>query len=428
MVAVRHGLIAALDIGTTKTVCMIAQSLGRSNNRSDIDHPLSQVKILGVGETETKGIRKGTIYDMHQAEIGIRAALDKAEENIATPVKQVIINVSAGNPESHLHRSSIHVGSVVDEGHIQTLYDRSVREFDHKGRYTIHAIPTDFTVDGASGVLNPREMRADALAMDVLFITAELPPLRNLGTCVEKCHIQLEGRILTPYASALSVLVPDEKLSGTVCIDMGGETTSIAVFNNSRLIHADVIPLGGCHITRDIAQVLSTPLSAAEKLKQTKGSAIRWMSDEKELIEIPVLGDGDDEIPNFEKIPRSHLTEVIRPRLEEIFENVQQRLQRSGVACAMNSRIVLTGGASQMTGVSDVVSSMLGRKPRLASPPHVQGLPDHYSKPAYATCLGLVCAAFNPLEELTVHTLRHTKPVKPKGKISKMVQWLRNNF
>jgi cell division protein FtsA len=224
-------------------------------------------------------------------------------------------------------------------------------------------------------------------------------PLQNLKLAVERCHLKVGAALAAPYASGISTLTPDEMQLGATVIDMGGGTTSLAVFLEGQLVHVDVVPMGGIHVTADLARVLGTPVSAAERLKTLYGSALGEIETSTDLVAVPQTGDDVDD--NASRVPRSLLTRIIQPRLEETLLEVQNRLRASGLDVAAGRRAVLTGGASQLAGARELAQRVLNKQVRLGRPQTFPGLPAVGAGPDYATALGLLMAgATMPLELL----------------------------
>jgi cell division protein FtsA len=218
-------------------------------------------------------------------------------------------------------------------------------------------------------------------------VTAELAPVRNLELLINRSHLEVETMVATPYASGLSTLVDDESELGVACVDLGGGTTSIAVFADGQVVHTDAIAVGGHHVTMDIARGLSTRLADAERIKTLHGSALTTTSDDHDIVGIPTVGDDRNDVVN---IPRGSLTRIIRPRVEEILELVRDRLAASGFSGRINRRVVLTGGASQLTGLVEVARRILGHNARLGRPLGIAGLPQTAKGPAFAASVGLL--------------------------------------
>ncbi len=266
-------------------------------------------------------------------------------------------------------------------------------------------------------------MYGDRLGVTVHQISAAAGPLRNLRTVVNRCHLDIEAYVTSPYASGLACLVEDEKDLGVTCIDMGGGTTSFAVFLEGHLVHTDIIAVGGMHVTNDIARGLSTPLAQAERMKTLYGSVIPSPSDDREVLKVPVVGEDEDESAN--QIPRSILVQIIRPRLEETFELVRSQLESSGFDKIAGRRVVLTGGASQMQGVRELASAILDKQVRMGRPLGLNGLAESTGGPAFATCTGLLRYAVLNAPAAGAKALREAAP---SGRFGRLGSWLRNNF
>jgi cell division protein FtsA len=214
--------------------------------------------------------------------------------------------------------------------------------------------------------------------------------LLTLGATVARCDLEVSEMVSAPFAAGMATLVEDERQLGATVLDMGGGTTGMAVFAEGQLLHTAQLPIGGVHVTNDIARVLSTPVAHAERMKTLHGSVLASPDDEREMLAAPMVGEAEHE---FIKVPRSMIVNIIRPRLEETFEMVRDRLEGSGLSRAAGSRIVLTGGASQLNGMREMATRVLGRQARLGRPAAPRGLPDSASGPAFATAVGLLAWA-----------------------------------
>jgi len=232
--------------------------------------------------------------------------------------------------------------------------------------------------------------------------------------------------VVSAYASGLACLVDDEKDLGVTCIDMGGGTTTIAVFEGGQLVHTDAIPLGGVHVTNDIARGLSTPLTQAERLKTLYGSAMPSPSDDREILKVPLVGEDEDGAAN--QVPRSTLVQIIRPRLEETFEMVRGQIEAAGFDRLASRRVVLTGGASQMQGVREVAAQVLDKQIRLGRPAGFHGLPEATGGPAFATCAGLLRYAVQHQSERPAHHDNRMAEAMAGGTFERLGGWLRKNF
>ena len=251
-----------------------------------------------------------------------------------------------------------------------------------RGRAVLHALPTGFSLDEQHHIVDPAGMIGEQLGVDLHVVTSEAAAARNLMLAVERCHLGVEAVIATPYAAGLSALVDDEAEMGCAVVDMGGGTTSVGVFANGHLVHADAIAVGGHHVTMDIARGLTTRVSAAERLKTLYGSAIASSSDERDMIAVPQVDEDERDVPNH--LPKSHLVRIIKPRVEEILELVRDRLQGAGFAAQAGRRVVLTGGASQLVGLPETARRILQGQVRVGRPLGIKGLPEAAKGPAFS--------------------------------------------
>jgi len=411
---VRNGLVAALDIGTTKVSCFIAKPGG-----------IGGARILGIGHHVSKGLRCGTIIDMDAAEAAIRSTVEAAEQMAGDNIHGVMVNVAGANLQSRLIAYEISIaGHQIGDPDLRRVLDLSSpfaeKPADHE---LIHAIPVGYSIDGNRGVRDPRGMYGQRLGVNVHLVTAASGPIRNLLATIARCHLDVEAMMVAPYASALASLVDDEIQLGVTLIDMGGGTTTVAVFFDGELVHAGCVPVGGVHVTNDIARGLSTPLAQAERMKTLYGNAIPSPADDREMITVPLIG--DDGGVESQQVPRSMLVGIIRPRIEETFELVRAHLENTGFDKVAGRRVVLTGGASQMPGVREVAGLILDKQVRLGRPKPIEGLAESVSGPAFSTCAGLLLAALKKPAEAQG---AYRPSEEPNGRLGRIGQWIRENF
>ena len=414
----RNSTIAALDVGTTKVACFIAQ-MGSDGGESDDFH------IEGVGHHRSRGMRSGQVTNLDEAEASVRAAVDAAEQMSNSRIDKVFLNMSCGTPQSTRVDVELAVaGHQIRDTDVRRVLDHGSVQYDAGDRELIHCIPTGYSIDGGNGILDPRGMYGDKLGVNIHLVTAAVGPARNLNTVIDRCDLDIEDRVVTPYASGLACLVDDEKDLGVTVIDMGGGTTSIAVFLESQVVYVDTLPLGGNHVTGDIAKGLSTPVAKAERLKTIYGSVMQSPGDGRELLKVPLVGEEDEDSAN--EVPKAMLVQIIQARLEETFELVRSHLETSGFAKMAGRRVVLTGGASQLEGVRDLAELVLDKQVRLGRPRMIRGLPDSLSGPAFATAVGLL--RYGLREHVTRPDHAAMAAAKNKRNIGRIGQWLRENF
>jgi cell division protein FtsA len=377
--AYRTGLVAALDVGTSKVACVI----GRAEQGS--------LKILGSALRESNGLKAGTVTSLELAEESIRDCTAAAENHADARIQNVLISVNCGQPTSVTARTAMTLeGALVTDEHLRALLQDGRARCRLDGYDIIQSSPTAYVVDEARGVRDPSGMFCQRIGVSMHAVAVKPSPLANLRLAVERCHLNVVGTLFSAYASGLATLTEDEKQIGATVIDMGGGVTSIAVFLEGHLVHADVVPLGGQAVTADICRMLAAPRSAAERAKTLFGAALGDLQAGADVIAVPQMGeDGEDAAM---RVPRSMLTRIIQARLEEIFQEVQKRLQASGHDVAAGRRAVLTGGACQLAGTRELASRILNKQVRIGRPQAFPGLAAANAGPDYATAIGLLMA------------------------------------
>ncbi len=411
---VKNGLVVALDIGSTKVSCFIARPDGAGGAR-----------VVGIGHQAASGLRNGAVVDLDAAEESIRTAVDAAERMAGETVRSVIVNLSGGYPWSRLISVEVDIaGHPVGERDLARAQSQARSACAAEDGELIHAIPAGYTVDGARGYASPLGMYGERLGVRTNIITANAGPLRNLRLLVERSHLDVAQVVLSPYAAGLATVVEDESDLGVTVVDMGGGCTSIGVFFEGSLVYGDVIPVGGGHVTQDIARGLSTPLGHAERLKTLYGSAIAGPSDDHEMLVVPEVGDDSGQATR--DVPRSMLIGIIQPRIEETLELVRARLRESGAENVAGRRVVLTGGASQLTGVRELTAQVLDKQVRVGRPLRLQGLADAVAGPAFAVSAGLIAYATRGMEEIALGRLADAGAGG--GRLSRIGRWFKENF
>jgi cell division protein FtsA len=409
----RGGILAALDIGTGKVCCFVARATG--------DGP----RIIGIGHQISRGVRNGVIVDLEAASASILAAIHAAEQMAGVTIDEVVVNLSGSFPPSRIVNVEVSVaGREIGDADMRRVLDQGYHLKGGSDREVIHSIPVGFSIDGSRGIRDPRGMFGKKLGVNMHIVSAKPAALRNVSAAVGRCHLDIAGLVTSPYASGLAALVEDEIDLGVTIIDMGAGTTTIGVFFDRNLIFADSIPVGGGHVTNDIARGLSTPLIHAERMKTLYGSAIASPSDERETIAVPQVGEEEEGQANH--VPKSLLVGIVSPRLEETFELVRNRLEASGYDKVAGRRVVLTGGACQLPGTRELAGLILDKQIRIGRPLRVAGLAEATGGPAFSTCVGLLHFAMSERAETARHTRSYGEP--PAGFLGRVGLWLRENF
>ncbi len=402
----RAAVVAALDIGTSKIACMIAR-LEPQAPQETLRRRTHGVRVLGFSHTAASGMKAGGVVDLIEAEEMVRHAIDAAEQM------------------ARVHLESAGGGAVGDNDIARVLAVASSHSL-RDGRALLHSMPLSYSLDAVTGIREPRGMLGRRFGVDMHMVTADVATTRNLMLTVERCHLGVEAMVASPYMSALSVLADDEADLGAACVDFGAGTTTIAVFSGGRFIHADGFALGGQHVTLDLARGLNARIADAERIKAIYGSTLTGGSDERDMITVPPVGDDDRTPPQF--VSRASLVRIIRPRVEEILEMVRDRLNASPFAAEPRARVVLTGGASQLNGLTDLAARILKRPVRIGRPLGVAGLPDAAKGPAFAVAAGLL--VYPQAAHLEHFEPRRTRQLMTGtgGYMARVGRWLRESF
>jgi cell division protein FtsA len=422
----RSALVAALDIGSSKVVCLIAR-LRPHGPQQVLTRRSHAIEVVGFGHTEARGMKAGGVINLAQAEETIRQAVDAAERMASVEIDSVVLSVSSGRLSGELFAADVDiVGSGVSEGDIARVLAAGSRHSQRDGRAVLHSLPVGYSIDGADGIRDPRGMLGGRFGVDMHVATTDVAAARNLMLAVERCHLAVEAMVASPYVAGLAVLADDEADLGAAAIDMGAGTTTMAIFERGRFVHVEGFALGGQHVTRDVARGINARVVDAERIKTLYGSVLSGGSDERDMITVPPISEDERESAQF--VSRATLVGIIKPRVEEILEMVRDRLAASAFAAEPRGRVILTGGASQLTGLPDLASRMLGRPVRIGRPLGIAGLPDAAKGAAFAVAAGLlVYPQAAHLEHFEPRRKRHLK-TGTGGYFARVGRWLRESF
>ena len=384
----RENIIIGLDIGTTKICCLAAEA-----------NPNGPLNVVGFGQAPSVGIRKGVVVNIEKTVQAIQRAVRECELMCGTQIKGVYAGI-AGQ----------HIGGINSHGMVTVQNNRTVSDEDVRrvieaaqainipgDREVLHILPQEFIVDDQDGVHNPMGMAGIRLEVNVHIVTCSATSGQNIVKCCNLAGLDVLDVVLEPLASAQAVLSQDERELGVVLVDIGGGTTDIAIYSLGSIVHTSVIPLGGNHLTNDIAIGLSTPLGEAERLKHEHGVALTRLVEPEEMIQVPSVGGRKSR--NLDKLV---MAQVIEDRFREIFEKVSLEIDRSRYRNVIASGVVITGGSSIMPGADELAADMLGFKVRVGFPENVTGLNEMVYSPMHATGVGLLRYALNNGE------MRHT--------------------
>jgi cell division protein FtsA len=421
----RTALVAALDVGSSKVACLIAR-LRPHPPQQVLTRRSHAVEVVGYGHAAARGTKAGGVVNLAQAEEAIRQAVDGAERMASVEIESVVLSISAGRLASDLFAAEIGIaGSAVSAGDIGRVLSAGNRHSLREGRAVLHSLPIGYSIDGGNGIRDPRGMLGSRFGVDMHVATMDVAAARNLMLVVERCHLAVEALVASPYVAGLSVLADDEADLGAAVVDMGAGTTTVAVFLGGRFMHSEGFALGGHNVTLDIARGLNASVADAERIKTFYGSVLVGGSDERDMITVPPVG---DEREQAQLVPRSALVHIIKPRVEEILEMVRDRLAASPFAAEARGRVILTGGASQMTGLSELAARILGRPVRIGRPLGISGLPDAAKGAAFAAATGLLVYPQAAHLEYFETGNRRYQMNGAGGYFARVGQWLRESF
>jgi cell division protein FtsA len=423
----RSGIVSVLDVGSSKVCCVVAQ-LKPCEPSQILRGRTHTAKVIGIGHQQSNGVKSGVVIDLNRAEQAIRFAVDAAERMAGLTVDSLIVNLTSGRLKSQVFSAAVNLGGhEVGDADVRRVLAAGAKQSLRAEREVVHVLPAAFSLDAERGVRDPRGMVGDTLGVDMHVLTGDAAPQRNLELCINRAHLSVERMVATPYASGLASLVEDELEMGAACIDMGGGTTTMSIFADSKFVFGSAIPVGGIHVTHDLAKGLSTRFDDAERLKVMHGAALAGPGDDRDVVTIRPIGSDENEVPL--QVPRSVMSRIIRARVEETLEIARDRLNRSGYGNVVGKRVVLTGGASQLSGLAEAARRILGRNVRIGRPLGVASLPPAAKGPAFSTAVGLMIypqvAGFESERPGGFSTLRMTGTG---GRLHRVGQWFKDSF
>lgn len=426
--AMQRGVVAILDIGTSKIACLVLRFDGPEQFNDDKVGSLagqSQFRVIGAATTRSRGVKFGEIDSMQETELAIRTAVQAAQKMANVRVDHVIACLSGARPQSYGLEGAVKIdtGTVrdADIGRVMAACDVPDYGVD---REVLHAQPVNFALDHRSGLADPRGQVGHQLTTDMHMLTVDRIALQNLYFCIKRCDLELAGIASSAYVSGVSSLVEDEQNLGAACIDMGGGSTGVSIFMRKHMIYADSVRMGGEQVTSDISMGLQVPLATAERIKTFYGGVVATGMDDREMIDTD--GDTGDWEHDRRTVSRAELIGIMRPRVEEILEEVRMRLDAAGFEHLPSQQIVLTGGASQIPGLDGLASKILGTQVRLGRPLRVQGLPQAATGPAFSSAVGMCLFAAHPQDEWWDFDI--PSETYPARSFKRAVRWFKDNW
>lgn len=372
--AKHENLIVGLDIGTTK-ICAIVGEPGEDG-----------IHIIGIGSHPSKGLRKGVVVNIESTVAAIKRAVEEAELMAGCDITTVNASITGSHVKGINSRGIVAIKErEVRPTDMQRVIDAAQQVAIPVDREVLHVIPQEYIIDNQDGVRDPVGMSGVRLEAKVHIVTAAVSAAQNVIKCCNRAGLNVGEIILAPLATAESVLGQDEKELGAAVVDIGGGTTDLAIFANGSVMHTTVLPLGGNHLTNDVAVGLRTPANEAEKIKQRYGCVLTSLVSREETIEVPSVGGRNPRI-----LSRQILSEILEPRMEEIFNLVRQEIARAGFEDRISAGIVLAGGCATLEGMPELAEQVFNLPVRRGLPREVGGLTDVVRNSMYATGVGLV--------------------------------------
>ncbi len=407
--------VAALDIGSSKVCCIIAK-ISRDK----------RINVVGYGYNASKGIKNGIITDINQATLSVCNAVETAEQMANERIDRVIVNISGDKIKSVIKSASISVNKnrPITENDINKVIEKGIHKINVEGNELIHCLPMSYRCDGGEEIKDPRNIFGESLSVDILLGLIPDILFRNVNTVIENAHLEIAEKAFSAYASGLSCLVEDETELGATVVDIGGGVTNICSFKHGHPTYFSALPVGGNNVTNDIAWGLTTSFTHAERLKTLHGCAFLTSKDEEETINVYPVGEEDDS--SIKQVPKAELISIITPRVEEIFELVNRKLDEHGLRGNSSHRVVLTGGGSHLSGIREVAGMILDKQVRLGKPRNVLNLPDNLYDPAFSTAVGLLQFALNYAEKKPSKIIN--KPAHSGTSFGKIFGWMKQNF
>ena len=403
-------LIVALDIGTSKVACLVAEL-----------RPDGRLEILGMGGNESRGLKKGVVVNIESTVGAIQRALEEAELMADCKITSAFVGIAGSHIRSFNSTGMVAVkDKEVNALDVDRAIDTARAVNIPTDQQILHVLRQEFIIDGQEDVREPIGMSGVRLEVKVHIVTGAVSAAQNIIKCVRRCGLEVHDLILQPLASARAVLSEDEKDLGVCLLDIGGGTTDIAIFTHGAIRHTAVIPIAGDQITNDIAMALRTPTKDAEDLKISHGVALRQLASTADMIEVPGVGERGPR-----ELSRQTLAEVIEPRVEELYSLIQRELRSSGLEELLSSGIVITGGSALMKGMVELGEEVFHMPVRVGVPQYNAALAEVVRSPRYSTGMGLLMAGLEQMKRD-----RHAKMQGAgfKDVFEKMKGWFKGNF
>jgi len=410
-------LIAALDIGSSKVSALIVTR--------DAD---GRLRVLGTGQRESRGVKRGYVTDMEASEVAVREAVEIAERISGVTIDDVWASFAAGGLVSDIANVEVELGGhQVEQSDIDELLSAGRSAIDRNGQVVLHAHPALYTLDGVEGVSHPIGLHADRLGVDIHVVAADPAPLRNIDYVIRSAHLGVKAIIASPVAAALACLTAEERELGVALVELGAEVTNVSLHAGGMLVGLRSIPLGAKDVTDDIACAFGVQRREAERMKCRFGSAMTSPRDNHEMIEATPMGGEEGAEPL--RITHAQLITVIRQRTEQITGEIERALKELGFSGPVGRQVVLTGGGAELKNIADYMQGVLGRVVRVGRPRTITGLPEAHSGPAFSTLVGLAqlaASGSSDIRDLALVGVTQKRPAT--GVLGRLISAMKGGF
>jgi cell division protein FtsA len=410
-------VIAALDIGSSKVSALIVTA-----------DPDQRLRVLGTGQRESRGVKRGYICDMEASEFAVREAVELAERMSGVTIDEVWASYGAGGLVSDVANVEVELGGhQIEQSDIEQLLSGGRNALDRGGQVVLHAQPALYTIDGVQGVKQPIGLHADRLGVDIHVVAADPAPLRNIDYVIRSAHLGVKAIVASPVAAALACLTEEERELGVALVELGAEVTNVSLHAGGMLVGLRSIPIGAKDITDDIACAFGVQRRDAERLKCFYGSAMTSPRDNHEMIEASQIAAEEGAEPT--RITRAQLMMVIRQQVEGLTAQIEAALKALGFTGPVGRQVVLTGGGAELKNIADYMQGVLGRAVRVGRPRTITGLPDAHSGPAFSTLVGLAYLAGSGSSDIRdIGLAKSTRRSPSTGVFGRLIDAMRGGF
>jgi cell division protein FtsA len=403
-------LLVGLDIGTSKIAAIVAEI-----------KPEGGFEIIGMGSHPSRGLKKGVVVNIDTTVNAIQRALEEAELMADCKIREVYTGIAGSHIRSFNSQGMVAIkDQEVAQSDIERAVDTARAVQIPNDQQILHVLNQEFIVDGQEDVREPLGMNGVRLEVKVHIVTGAVSSAQNIVKCVRRCGLEVRDLVLQPLASAQAVISDDEKDLGVALMDIGGGTTDLVVYTHGAIRHTAVIPIAGDQITNDIAMALRTPTKDAEDIKERYGCALSQLANPNDMVDVPGLGDREPR-----QLSRKTLSEVIEPRVEELYSLVQTELRRSGYEELLSSGVVITGGTSVMQGMVELGEEIFHMPVRVGYPTYSGALAETVRHPRHATGVGLLLAG---MQQHRSRELSRMNASSFQQVLERMKSWFTGNF